>query len=91
MTSNKQHKFSNSNGIYIIFDANGYILEAKGFNSIMWATETIDKELVGKHIDELSDMLKNNSAHRESYYNFEIKVHIPLLKLMLEDLKENSR
>ena len=92
MTSNKQYKFSNSNGYYIIFDANGYILEAKGFNFIMWtSSKNIDKDLIGKHIDDLSDRLKNYSANRDVYYNFEIEVHIPLLKLILEDLKENSR
>lgn len=91
MLDNKQYRFSNGDDKYIIFDSTGYIIEAKGFNSIMWAPETIDRELIGKHIDELSDMLKSNSAHRESYYNFEIEVHIPLLKLMLEDLKETSR
>lgn len=51
----------------------------------MWSHSTnIDKDLIGKHVDELSKMLEKYAANREVYYNFEIQVHLELLKQMLK-------
>lgn len=86
MNSKKKYRFSNKKGGYIIFDSKGYILEAKGFGDLIWNPSlNVDKDVVGKHIDELSLMLKNNGIDRNVYLQFEIQVHIKLLKLMLEN------
>jgi hypothetical protein len=84
MANNKQYKFLRGKDGYVIFDSNGYIVEAKGFGSLMWSSSpNIDKDLVGKHIDELAEMLKKNGADCDVYLNFETQVHVNLLKQML--------
>ena len=83
MANNQNYRFSRGKDGYIIFDSKGYIVEAKGFGSLMWSSSTnIDKGLIGKHVDELADMLKEYGASREVYPNFEMQVHIELLKAM---------
>lgn len=86
-TANNQHyRFSREKDGYVIFDSNGYIVEAKGFGSLMWSPSmNIDKDLIGKHVDELAEMLKEYGANREVYSNFEMQVHIELLKEMLKN------
>lgn len=84
--NNRHYRFSREKDGYVIFDSNGYIVEAKGFGSLMWSTcMNIDKDLIGKHVDELAEMLKEYGANREVYSNFEIQVHIELLKEMLKN------
>ena len=82
-TANNQHyhRFSREKDGYVTFDSNGYIVEAKGFGSLMWSTSmNIDKDLIGKHVDELAEMLKEYGANPKVYSNFEKQVHIKLLK-----------
>lgn len=84
MANNERYRFSRGEDGYVIFDSKGYVLEAKGFGSLMWSTSpNIDKELVGKHVDELAEMLKKNGAYADAYINFEAIVHVGLLKKML--------
>ena len=81
----KKLKYSLNEDVYISFDLNGYIIEAKGFGFLMWSSNIdIDKELIGKHIDELSKMLDKNCISREVYLRFETDVHVALLKEMLQ-------
>lgn len=88
MVNNKQYYFSRGKDGYVIFDSNGYITDAKGFSFIIRTdSQNIDKDLIGKHVDELATMLKNKGANRDVYINFEIQVHIELLKEMLQNLK----
>lgn len=73
--------------VYISFDLKGYIVEVKGFGNLMWSSNPdIDKDLIGKHIDELSEMLEKNSITREVYLEFESYVHVGLLKEMLQSV-----
>lgn len=59
MANNTQYRFSRGKDGYVVFDSKGYIIEAKGFGSLMWSTSlNIDNDLVGKHVDELAEMLK---------------------------------
>jgi len=91
MANNTQYRFSSDRkDLYITFDANGYIVEAKGFESLMWSkfNPDIDKELIGKHVDELSEMLEKNAVDRNQYLEFEAHVHVGLLKAMLQDAKK---
>lgn len=85
-TANNQHyRFSQKNNRYVTFDSKGYIVEAKGFGLLMWSTSTnIDKDLIGKHVDELAEMLKKYGRN-EVYFNFEIQVHLELLKILLKN------
>ncbi len=70
----------------ITFDEKGYIVEAKGFSSLIWCTDSdIDKDLIGKHVDELAEILKEYGESKEIYYDFEIQIHLELLKQMLKD------
>ena len=87
MANNQQYRFSNSQGGFVSFDSEGYIIEAKGFGSLMWSSSSIniDQELVGKSVDELAEMLEKNGANSEVYTAFELKVHLPLLKEMLKN------
>lgn len=86
MANNTQYRFSRGKDGYVVFDSNGYIVEAKGFGSLMWSTSlNIDKDLVGKHVDELAEMLKKNGSSRDVYPNFETQVHVELLKWMLQN------
>lgn len=88
-----KYKFSLGEKIYIVFDLNGYVLEAKGFGMLMWSNLNsleLEKDLIGKHIDEIAQMLKENGARQKYYNDFEINVHIPLLKIMLEEKKNNN-
>lgn len=88
MSGIAKYRFSQDNGRYISFDTEGYIVEAKGFESLMWGSAlNFEEELKGKHVDELAKMLKNNGITPWVYYNFEINVHLELLKSMLKDLK----
>ena len=91
MANSKRYRFSGGNGISIVFDSKGYIVEAKGFGLIIWSTTNIDKELIGKHIDELAEMLKKNGTSKEAYLNFEAKVHVWLLKKMLKDAQNAQK
>lgn len=86
MANNTQYRFSRGKDGYVIFDSKGYIVEAKGFGSIMWSSSpNIDKDLVGKHVDELAELLKNYGSSRDVYLNFETQVHVELLKNMLHN------
>lgn len=67
----------------ITFDSKGYILSADGFSFIMWGSGDVNQALVGRHIDELAEMLKK-SAPFNHYTEFEIGVHLPFLKELLE-------
>lgn len=83
------YRYERGNQGYVTFDSEGYIVEAKGFGSLMWTkSPDIDKDLVGKHVDELSDMLKNHASARDVYYAFESVVHVDLLKQMLKNLNQ---
>lgn len=87
MENNKQYRFKRGKDGYVIFDSDGYIVEAKGFGSLIWSSyENIDKHLVGKHVDELAQMLKKYGGN-ETYLNFEVQVHLELLKEMLKNAK----
>lgn len=89
MRNKKNYKFSTTDGkVYIIFDSDGYVEEAKGFGMQMWSNLNIDQYFIGKHVDEISKILKKNGVGN-AYNDFEINVHIPLLKLMLKE-KENK-
>ena len=89
MANNLKHRFlrgANGEDGCVAFDEKGYIIEAKGFGSLIWWPNTnIDKDLIGKHVDELAEMLKEYGANREVYSDFEIQVHIELLKKMLKN------
>ncbi|MBE5821333.1 MAG: hypothetical protein E7311_01945 [Clostridiales bacterium] len=86
MANNPKYRFSRGEDGYIIFDSKGYIVEAKGFSSLMWSSNLkIDEELVGKHVDELAEMLKKNGKSRDEYFRFEAYVHVELLKEMLKN------
>ena len=86
MANSTQYRFSRGNDGYITFDLKGYIVEAKGFGGLMWSSNTnIDKELVGKHVDELAKMLEKNGTSRDVYLEFEAHVHVGLLKKMLQN------
>lgn len=88
MANNQQYRFSRGEYGYITFDSKGYIVEAKGFGSLMWNSDlNIDKKLIGKHIDELSEMLEKNCSSRDVYLEFEANVHVGLLKKMLQNVK----
>jgi len=83
-----EYRFSRGDDGYITFDSNGYIREAKGFASLMWTSNAnIDKELVGKHVEELAEMLKRNGTSRDVYLEFEAKVHLGLLKKIVQNAK----
>lgn len=88
-----KYKFSLGKSIYIIFDSNGYVLEAKGFGMLIWSNLSsleLEKDLIGKNIDEIAQLLKENGARQKYYNDFEINVHIPLLKIMLEEKEKNN-
>lgn len=86
MENNTQYRFSRGKDGYVTFDSKGYIVEAKGFGSLMWTSSSnIDKDLVGKHVDELAEMLKKNGSSRDVYPNFEMQVHVELLKKLLQN------
>ena len=85
MANNTQYRFTRGEDGYITFDSKGYIVEAKGVGSMMWSSSTIDKDLVGKHVDELAEMLKKNGINRNVYLEFEAHVHVGLLKAMLQN------
>ena len=83
MANNIKYRFTNGENISIAFDSKGYIIEAKGFSFLLWSSNpNIDKSLIGKHVDELSDMLKKKGAYSDVYPNFETQVHIELLKMI---------
>lgn len=85
MENNKQYRFTTGKDRYVIFNSNGYIVEAKGFDSLIWSPhENIDKHLTGKHVNELTKMLKKNGVNQETYLKFEAQVHVKLLKEMLK-------
>lgn len=88
MANATEYRFTRGNDGYIIFDSNGYILKAKGFSFLLWCdVPDIDKELVGKHADELAEMLKKKGINKNIYLEFETYVHLELLKQMLKNLK----
>ena len=86
MANNVQYRFSRGKDGYVIFDSKGYVVEVKGFGSLMWSSNpNIDRDLIGKHIDELSKILEKNCTSREVYLEFEANVHVGLLKKMLQN------
>ena len=68
----KQNKFQtfSCSDTKVTFDTNGYIINAKGFTSVMWSTQNIDEKLIGKHIIELAKLLKIYAANQEIYFSF---------------------
>ena len=83
-----KYRFSRGDKGYVTFDSKGYVVDAKGFGSLMWSSNSnVDKELVGKHVDELAEMLEKNATSRNVYLEFEVNVHVELLKKMLQDVK----
>ena len=89
MANNLKHRFlrgANGEDGCVAFDEKGYIIEAKGFGSLIWWPNTnIDEDLIGRHVDELAEMLKKYGANKENYYLFEVHVHLELLKQMLHN------
>lgn len=89
MASKAHYRFSRSKYEYIAFDSKGYIVEAKGFDHLIWIlSHDTDKELIGKHVDELADLLKKNGINCNVYLDFEAHVHVPLLKSMLKNVND---
>lgn len=83
----QQYRFSRGKYGYVTFDSKGYIVEAKGFGSLMCTfSQDIDKDLIGMHVDKLAEMLRINGTSFDVYPNFEIQVHLELLKAILYDL-----
>ena len=83
MENNKQYRFTKGKDRYVVFNSNGYIVEAKGFDNLIWSPhENIDKQLTGKHVNELAKMLKKNGVNQETYLKFEAQVHVKLLEKM---------
>ena len=90
MLNNVKYRFSRGKEGYVTFDSKGYIVDAKGFGALMWSCKpNVDKELVGKHVDELAEMLEKSATSREVYLEFETKVHLELLKKMLQNANRN--
>lgn len=88
MPNSPKYRFSRGDKGYVTFDSKGYVVDAKGFGSLMWSSNpNVDKELVGKHVDELAEMLEKNATSRNVYLEFEVNVHVELLKKMLQDVK----
>lgn len=86
MPNPPKYRFSRGEKGYVTFDSKGYIVDAKGFGSLIWSCNpNVDKELVGKHVDELAEMLEKNATSRNVYLEFEAEVHVGLLKKMLQD------
>lgn len=86
MPNTSKYRFSRGEKGYVTFDSKGYIVDAKGFGSLMWSCNpNVDKELVGKHVDELAEMLEKNGTSRNVYLEFEAEVHVGLLKKMLQN------
>ncbi len=79
------YRFVKRKNIYVIFDSDGYVTDAKGFGFLMWfkTNSDIDKALIGRHVNEVANILKDYAASKEIYYNFEKEVHLELLKEML--------
>ena len=59
---------------FVTFNEQGYIINAKGFGSIIWwyRKKNIDEDLIGKHVDELAEIFKKYGVRPEYYYNFEV-------------------
>lgn len=87
MVSSKKYRFSNSIGMYIVFDSNGYVIETKGWGHRVWCVnpDTFDSELIGKHVEEVAELIKEHAVRYEDYINFEIQVHLELLKAILKE------
>ncbi|MBQ6860915.1 MAG: hypothetical protein IJO08_04650 [Clostridia bacterium] len=92
MANNRLHRFSQGNGRFITFDSEGFVVEAKGFSGLLWASSpNVDSELIGKHIDEVAKILEENGVIPYVYLWFETYVHLELLKEILRDVKEKKR
>lgn len=92
MANNVNYEFTAGEKICIAFDSNGYVTKAKGFGHLMWSTLSsleVNKDLVGKHIDEVAEILRESGVG-DAYKNFEIHVHIPLLKIILKEKEKNN-
>ena len=91
MKTNQQYRFSRGNSGYVTFDEKGYVVEAKGFSGLIWTSSlNADKEIVGMHVDELAELLRKQEAIQNLYIEFELRVHIPLLKEMLKNRRKSS-
>lgn len=85
----KTYRYIRNDGC-INLDSNGYILESKGFGQLLWSLTTNDNDLIGKHIDELAEMLKKHGANENVYLRFETEVHLPFLKDILKDKSKSN-
>lgn len=84
MANSKRYAYSRGDNVHVTFDSEGYIIEAKGFGFIMWChPDTINKELIGKHIDELAEMIRKYEATPGEYNAFEASVHNDFLREQL--------
>lgn len=72
----------------IMFDNNGYIVKAKGFRFIMWATKNQDEELIGKHIIDLAKMLKKYAINEHTYISFLENVVLNFYEIKEKDTNE---
>ena len=85
----KKYSFCCGENIRIAFNSDGNVVKACGFSFILWApigleVEDVDKSLIGKHVDEVADILKKYTTNHKIYENFELSVHIPMLKMLLQ-------
>lgn len=86
MLREKEYKYRYGEYVHITFDKNGYITEAKGFDTIVWDYDVkINETLIGKTVDELAEILKERCITREIYLEFEATIHVEVLKNMLKN------
>lgn len=85
MADNKEYIVQRGQ-VCIIFDSKGYILKAKGLGSLMWSKKDIDENIIGKHIDELSEMLEKYALSKEIYLEFEAYIHVWILQKILKNM-----
>ena len=85
-SKSKKYSFSCGKNIRITFNSDGNVVKVCGFSFILWAPIGLDpdKSLIGKHVDEIADILKKYSTNHKIYENFELSVHIPMLKMLLQ-------
>lgn len=80
------------NYVKIKFDQNGYVLDAKGFRTILWCVnpENIDDILIEKHITQLLIILKKYCCNKEIYDKFLLEIFIDFEFPIKKFLKEKS-
>lgn len=81
MANDKRYSYHKGDRVHVTFDPKGDVVEARGFEYILWCNpDTINEKLIGMNIEQLAELIREQQVCLDEYYQFEATVHLNFLK-----------